>query len=59
MIGNGHMNRPSQHQVALMFGEFARKPINPECLVTTVKHGGRSVKILTATSWYSAGSKLL
>jgi len=27
----------------------------PECLVPTVKHGGGSVTILAAMSWYSAG----
>jgi len=28
---------------------------NPECLLPAVKHGGGSVKIWAATSWYSAG----
>jgi len=28
---------------------------NPECLVPTVKYGGRSVTILAAIFWYSAG----
>jgi hypothetical protein len=28
---------------------------NTDCLVLTVKHGGRSVKIWAAMSWYSAG----
>ena len=38
-----------------MFGEHPRKPYNPECLVPSVKHGGRSVMIWAAVSWYSAG----
>ena len=28
---------------------------NPECLVPTVIHGGRSVTIWAAISWYSGG----
>jgi hypothetical protein len=28
---------------------------SPECLVPTVKHGGGSVMISAAISWYSAG----
>jgi len=28
---------------------------NPECLVPTVKNGGRSMKIWATISWYSAG----
>jgi len=45
----------SQHQVRFMFGEHPRKPYNSECLVPSIKHGGRSVMIWAAISWYSAG----
>jgi len=38
-----------------MYEERSRKPINPECLVPTVKHGARSVMICAAISWYSVG----
>jgi hypothetical protein len=30
-----------------------KEAYSPECLVTTVKHGGRSVMVLVAISWYS------
>ena len=31
---------------------------NPECLVPSVKHGGESMMIWAAMSWYSAGPKI-
>jgi hypothetical protein len=45
----------SQRQVRFVFGEHPRKPYNPECLVPSVKHGGRSVMIWAAISRYSPG----
>ena len=38
-----------------MFGERPRKPKILNCLVPTMKHGGISVIIWAASSWYSAG----
>jgi hypothetical protein len=32
-----------------------KEAYNPDCLVPTVKHGGRSVMICAAMCWYSAG----
>jgi hypothetical protein len=37
-------------------GRTPKEAYNPEGLVPTVKHGGESVMILAAISWYSAGS---
>jgi hypothetical protein len=36
-------------------GRTPKEVYNPERLVPTVKHGGESVVILAAISWYSAG----
>jgi len=38
-----------------MFGERPRKPKILNFLVPTMKHGGRSVIIWAASSWYSTG----
>ena len=60
MIGNmscGQISHPShcsQHQAGLCL-ENVQEVDNPECLVPTVKHGGGSVMICAAISWYSAG----
>ena len=35
--------------------ENTQEAYNPECLVPNVKHGGGSVIISAAISWYSAG----
>jgi hypothetical protein len=32
-----------------------KEAYNPECLVQTVKHGGGSMMIWAAVTWYSAG----
>ena len=47
--------RCSQYQAGFMFGERPRKPKILNCLVPTTKHGGRSVIIWAASSWYSTG----
>jgi hypothetical protein len=39
----------------IYFWRTPKEAYNPECLLPTVKHGGGSVMILTATSWYSVG----
>jgi hypothetical protein len=41
-----------------MFRETPKAAYNPECLVPTVKHGGESVMIWGAISWYSADPKI-
>jgi hypothetical protein len=38
-----------------MFGEHPRKPAIWNCLVLTVKHGGASVVVWAAMSWYPVG----
>ena len=35
-----------------------KKAYNPECLLPIAQHGGRSVMIWAAISWYSAGPTL-
>jgi len=35
-----------------------KETYKPECLLPNVKHGGRSVIVWEATSWYSAGPKI-
>jgi hypothetical protein len=35
--------------------ENTQEAYKPECLLPTVKHGGGSVMICAAVSWYSAG----
>jgi hypothetical protein len=44
-----------QHQAVFVFGERPKEAYNPEWLVPTAKHGGASVTIWAAISWYSAG----
>ena len=39
-----------------MSGETPKEAYNPECLVPNVKHGGGSVIIWVAISWYYAGT---
>ena len=47
--------RCSQHQAGFNFGERPKKPNILNCLVPTMKYGGRSVIIWASSSWYSAG----
>jgi len=42
-----------QHQVYVW--RMPKEAYNPECLVPTLKHGGGSMTIWAAVSWYSAG----
>jgi len=57
MAGNtlyGQMSRPS-HCSQVYVWRTPKEVCNPECLVPTVKHGGGSVMIWAALSWYCAG----
>jgi hypothetical protein len=50
-----HPSHSSHHQIRFMFGKCPTKHIMLQCLFPTVKHGGESVMIRAAISWYSTG----